>query len=136
GRDVSRCRLPSGRRLDSREDARGFGAAAVTSLDIVAPIALCVLAAAAVGAVVAGIVLRRQQMLVEALRETRERLVALDEISEVWQWQTDAAHRLVALRPPAATRRPADGFAASCPFWECFVASGSGAVAARNQNAP
>ncbi len=107
----------------------------MTPLDIVAPIALGVLAAAAVGAVVAGIVLRRQQMLVEALRETRERLVALDEISEVWQWQTDAAHRLVALRPPAATRRPADGFAASGPFWERFVASGSAELEARMQAA-
>jgi signal transduction histidine kinase len=99
----------------------------VTALDVVAPVAFGVLAAAALGAVVAGIVLRRQQTLAGALRAARERLAALEEISEVWQWQTDAAHRLAALRPPAAARAPADIAAADpSPFWARFAVPGRG----------
>ena len=42
----------------------------------------------------------RQRHLVEALREARLQLQSVDELLDVWQWQTDARHRLVQLRPP------------------------------------
>ena len=34
------------------------------------------------------------------LREARARLRCLDELLDVWQWQSDAEHRLVLVRPP------------------------------------
>ena len=38
--------------------------------------------------------------LATELRESRDALRRVDELLDVWQWQTDAAHRLVAMRAP------------------------------------
>jgi signal transduction histidine kinase len=45
----------------------------------------------------------QQQRLAAELRESREALRRVDELLDVWQWQTDAAHRLVAMRAPIAS---------------------------------
>jgi signal transduction histidine kinase len=43
-----------------------------------------------------------QHQLAEQLRDSREALRRFDELLDVWQWQSDGAHRLVAMRPPSA----------------------------------
>lgn len=45
----------------------------------------------------------QQHHLAEQLRDSRETLRRYDELLDVWQWQSDATHRLVAMRPPTAT---------------------------------
>ena len=107
----------------------------MTTLDVVVSVVLGLAAVAAVAGAAIAIVGRRQQGLAAALGELRDRQAALDEISEVWQWQTDAAHRLVALRPPARDPRPADDVPASAPFWERFGAGGSAQLEARMKTA-
>ncbi len=46
------------------------------------------------GAGLAGWALRRQQRTLAALREAREQERHLAELLDVWQWRTDAQHRL------------------------------------------
>ena len=48
-----------------------------------------------------------EQRMASELREARERLRCIDELLDVWQWQTDAQHRLVQWRPPRGAA-PAD----------------------------
>ena len=66
---------------------------------------------AAGGAWLAGLVLiaaaatiawlrRRQQRLGDDLRATRLQAQALADLLDVWQWRSDAAHRIVQIRPP------------------------------------
>jgi signal transduction histidine kinase len=43
-----------------------------------------------------------QHQLAEQLRDSRDALRRFDELLDVWQWQSDSAHRLVAMRPPSA----------------------------------
>jgi signal transduction histidine kinase len=61
----------------------------------------------------------RHAKLQAELRDTRASVQRLDELLDVWQWQTDAQHRLTLLRPPqaaaAAVRPPATTHA---PLWE------------------
>ncbi|MCW5640006.1 MAG: hypothetical protein KIT28_13680, partial [Rubrivivax sp.] len=62
----------------------------------------------------------------ETLRATRARQQLLDQLLDVWQWQTDRNHRLLRLQPPsdapaAAWAAPAGG---GQPLWERFDASG------------
>lgn len=55
---------------------------------------------------------RRQRALQETLRDTRGRLHGVEELLDVWQWRTDAGHRIVDIRPPQGANnvdwRPAD----------------------------
>jgi len=44
--------------------------------------------------------LRRQHTLGDDLSDARSRLQCLEELLDVWQWQTDKDHRLVYMRPP------------------------------------
>ncbi len=44
---------------------------------------------------------RRQAQARDELREAREQLRRLQDLLDLWQWRTDAEHRLVMLRPPA-----------------------------------
>ena len=62
-----------------------------------------------------------QQRMSRELRDTRERLRCLDELLDVWQWQTDAQHRVVQWRPPRGAA-PADWTAApsAAMLWEVF----------------
>jgi len=45
----------------------------------------------------------QQHQLAEQLRDSRDALRRYDELLDVWQWQSDATHRLVAMRPPTAS---------------------------------
>ncbi len=64
------------------------------------PMALLLVAAAAGAAGFEARARAEHRRLAEALRETRSRLHCLDDVLDVWQWRTDAAHRLVEIRPP------------------------------------
>ena len=65
------------------------------------------------------------------LREARTHLQSLGDLLDVWQWQTDAEHRLVALRPPAGAPS-GDWLAlpAAMPLWERYHAADSAALRA------
>ncbi len=70
-----------------------------------------------VGAGLAWWVAQRHTRQVEALRRARQDLAQLEALLDVWQWRTDADHRLTLLRAPAgvdATTSPAIGV----PLWE------------------
>ena len=66
-------------------------------------------------------VARRRRELATELHAARTQSQALADVLEVWTWHTDAAHRLVALRPPQGAA-PADwsGHALEQPIWEHF----------------
>ena len=65
------------------------------------------------------------------LREARERLRCMDELLDVWQWQTDAEHRLVRVCPPR--RAPsADGSAPPHTLlWQHFQVADEAALRAQ-----
>ncbi|HEY9067040.1 MAG TPA: ATP-binding protein [Burkholderiaceae bacterium] len=74
------------------DDLGAFGAFALALLLL--SVALVVFAALFVRA--SG----ERHRLAAELRESRDALRRVDELLDVWQWQTDAAHRLVAMRAP------------------------------------
>jgi signal transduction histidine kinase len=76
----------------------------------------------------------QRRQLVEALRATRLQLQNVDELLDVWQWQTDAQHRLVQLRPPHGAAQ-ADWASASTPalLWERFNVDNPPALQAQLQ---
>ncbi len=80
-----------------------------------------------------GLMLGRQRRRTSAeLREARERLRCIDELLDVWQWQTDAEHRLVLLSPPRSA--PAADWLAARPgtlLWQHFQAADEAALRAR-----
>ena len=55
---------------------------------------------AALAGVVGWFLMRMQDGAVDA-RQARRHLQALGEVLDVWQWQTDAQHRVIEARPPA-----------------------------------
>ena len=77
-----------------------------------------------------------RRRLVEALREARTRLQSVDDLLDVWQWQTDARHRLVQLRPPHGAPQ-GDWFGTPSPLllWEHFSADNPAALQAQLQSA-
>ena len=85
------------------------------------------------GAAGLGLTLGRQRQRATAeLREARERLRCIDELLDVWQWQTDAQHRLVLLSPPRSA--PAADWLAARPgtlLWKHFQAADEAALQAR-----
>ena len=85
------------------------------------------------GAAGLGLTLGRQRQRATAeLREVRERLRCIDELLDVWQWQTDAQHRLVLLSPPRSA--PAADWLAARPgtlLWKHFQAADEAALQAR-----
>ena len=79
-----------------RGDPAGFGAFTAFALALLLlSVALVIFATLFVRAS------SEQQRLAEQLRDSREALRRFDELLDVWQWQTDSAHRLVAMRPPS-----------------------------------
>ena len=63
-----------------------------------------------IGALLAWLWAREHRRTRDALRRAREELRALQDQLDVWQWRTDATHRLVELRPPAeGTSAPVEG---------------------------
>jgi len=51
-------------------------------------------------AIATAVLLRRQRRLADELRTTRQEAQSLADLLDVWQWRSDAAHRIVQLRPP------------------------------------
>ena len=90
-------------------------------------------------AVFAALALRsanQRRRLVEALRDARTRLQSVDELLDVWQWQTDAQHRLVQLRPPhGAPQGDWGGLRSPVLLWEHFSADNPAALQAQLQSA-
>ncbi len=87
----------------------------------------------------AAIVLRasgQRRRLVDALRTARQQLQSVDELLDVWQWQTDAQHRLVRLRPPHGAPQ-ADWASPAGPqlLWERFETDQPAALQAQLQGA-
>jgi len=76
---------------------------------------------AAVAAVVWALLLqRRQQALAGELQTCRAQAHAWAEALDVWQWRTDARHRLTLLRPPASTAGAWPELDGSPLLWEYF----------------
>jgi hypothetical protein len=81
-----------------------------------------------------------QQRLAHQLRESRDTLRRVDELLDVWQWRTDASHRLVAMRAPQATSAgaapAADWAPAGTPLlWEHLVCDDAAALRATLERA-
>ncbi len=64
----------------------------------------------------------RQQRLQRQLSDARARQALLDQLLDVWQWQTDADHRLTLLRPPVGAASPswAEGAPGGELLWQRF----------------
>jgi signal transduction histidine kinase len=94
------------------------------------------LLATALGSALGGIFLVRLQRRASQGRRASVELQALGDLLDVWQWQTDAAHRLVAVRPPAGAPA-ADWADAAEPrvLWEHFRADDAAALQARMKSA-
>ena len=81
-----------------------------------------------------------EQRMASELREARERLRCIDELLDVWQWQTDAQHRLVQWRPPRGAA-PADWADAptdaptATALWQVFRPASEAALRAQLDNA-
>ncbi len=97
-------------------------------LTVLALLAL-VAAAAAVGWSIKG--QQRQRLLERELQAARAREHALAQSIDLWQWRTDAQHRVTLLRPPSSTK-PADwpSIDSHPLLWELFL-SNDGSLRAR-----
>ena len=86
-----------------------------------------------VGGAGLGLMLGWQRQRASAdLHEARQRLRCIDELLDVWQWQTDVEHRLVLLSPPR--NAPAADWLAARPgtlLWQHFQAADEAALRAR-----
>ena len=93
---------------------------------------LLLLGGAGLGLGLGQIFRRQRQRAAAELREARERLRCIDELLDVWQWQTDAQHQLVLLSPPR--NAPAADWLAARPgtlLWQHFAAADEAALRAR-----
>ena len=107
-------------------------AAAATPVSTVALVA----ASAALGALLAWSILRSQRRLGEQLRNARARALCLDQLLDVWQWHSDASHRIVSVRPPHGA--PASDWSAAAQpefVWELFRVDDTAALRARLDSA-
>jgi signal transduction histidine kinase len=94
-------------------------------------LALAVLAGV-VGATLALRSARATREIATELQSNRARAQAIEQLLDVWVWHSDAAHRLVALRPPHGA--PASAWSAvQTPawLWEHFRPDDAGALRAR-----
>ncbi len=75
-----------------------------------------------------------QHRLAEQLRDSRDALRRFDELLDVWQWRSDSAHRLVAMRAPNTTADPGAATWSTGPsaplLWEHLIADDPGALRA------
>jgi signal transduction histidine kinase len=93
------------------------------------------LASALVAGLAAWFFLRLQSRAARG-RESRTQLQALCDLLDVWQWQTDAQHRLVLARPPSGS--PASDWATVAPprlLWEHFRAADEASLRAQMSSA-
>jgi signal transduction histidine kinase len=65
---------------------------------------------------------RSERRLASALRASQRDRQVLQQLLDVWSWQTDAQHRLLHIHPPAGAAADAWGRApaAGQPLWDCF----------------
>ncbi len=74
----------------------------------------------------------RQRSLTNALRQSRAQLASLNELLDVWQWQTDPEHRLTRLQPPRGQGNTAWSTVADGGLlWAQFQAADDAALRAR-----
>ena len=93
--------------------------------------ALTLLVALGGTAVALGVGWRQHKRSAELLAATA-RLRGLDDMLDVWQWQTDAAHRLSALRPPrAASASDWAEAKTGAALWQAFKAPDEAALRAQ-----
>ena len=83
-----------------------------------------------IGVGLAGWAARRHARQAEALRRAGEALRQLEALLDVWQWRTDADHRLSLLRAPAGAE-PGAVPATGMPLWECLPPDDAAALRAR-----
>ena len=93
-------------------------------------LALLVAVAAAAAGVAFGS-LRTERRLSAALRASQRERQTLTQLSDVWSWQTDAAHRLLHMHPPvgAPTAAWSRSAPAGQPLWSCFEVASAADVA-------
>ena len=93
------------------------------------------LAISALLAGLAGWLLLRMQGSSGRTQYARTHLQALSDVLDVWQWQTDAGHRLVSARPPSGAPGADWGTTAQPePLWEHFRAADEPALRAQMAN--
>jgi signal transduction histidine kinase len=63
---------------------------------------------------------RRHWQALAALRRSRDELRRLEEMLDLWQWRSDAEHRLRLLKAPPGSAAPADA-ASGALLWERFT---------------
>jgi signal transduction histidine kinase len=80
-------------------------------------------------------VYRRQRRLMRDIRELRLQVHCIDQLLDVWQWRSDAQHRVVSLRPPHGAPS-GDWSAAKLPaaLWDLFPAEDLPALRAQLAN--
>ncbi|MES3014358.1 MAG: ATP-binding protein [Pseudomonadota bacterium] len=66
---------------------------------------------------------RVRRVLTRELREARARSACIEPLLDAWLWQSDAGHRLVAIRPPHGAAAGDWPGASSAPLWERFTAA-------------
>ncbi len=104
----------------------GFDAAATDTALILVLVILAGVVAVAAWA------LLQQHRSQRQLRAARDQLQVLGGLLDVWQWQTDRQHRLIALRPPAGAPPGAwSAMPASTLLWERFSSPDCAALRAR-----
>jgi len=89
---------------------------------------------AVAGAAIAGVLfgsLRSERRLAAALSASHRDRWVLQQLLDVWSWQTDAQHRLLHMHPPAGAAADAWGQApaAGQPLWDCFEVASAADVA-------
>ena len=98
------------------------------------PMTLLWMVALAVVALVTGaaLALRGARVLIRLtaeLRQARARSGCLEPLLDVWLWQSDTQHRVVAIRPPhGASASDWAGAPSTPPVWERFTAADTGAL--------
>jgi len=86
----------------------------------------------ALGSCGGGLALGWQHRRTAELRASAARLLSLDDMLDVWQWQTDAEHRLALLRPPRGAPLADWSVAkAGSPLWQVFKSADEAALRAR-----
>lgn len=90
------------------------------TLVLLSVLALLALLAAAAAVVWALRLQRRQQALAAELQASRAQAHAWAQALDVWQWRTDAQHRLTLLRPPASAGAAWPALDATPLLWEYF----------------
>ena len=82
-----------------------------------------------IGALLALWAARRHGQALAALRQSRDELRRLEEMLDLWQWRSDAGHRLLSLKAPPGCSAPPD--ASGALLWERFTDTDATALRAQ-----